>query len=82
MITITFTRIKKAIFYPKAVFLYLVGSISGQLLRFTSKRKIDLKKELSKRTYKNLRKHFIKRKEPRFLNLNFLNELVNQDFII
>jgi len=82
MITINLGRIKKAFIHPKAAFSYFMGHIEGQFLRFTSKRKIDLKKEVSKRTYKNLKKHFIKRKEPRFFNAKFLEELTNQDFII
>jgi hypothetical protein len=44
MITINLTRVKKAIFHPKAAFLYFIGYIEGELLRFTSKRKIDLRK--------------------------------------
>jgi len=82
MITINLARIKKAFIHPKAAFLYFKGYIEGQLLRFTCKRKIDLKKEVPKRTYKNLKKHFIKRKAPRFFNAKFLEELANQDFII
>ncbi len=100
MITINLTRIKKAIFHPRAAFLYFIGYIEGGLLRFTSKRKIDLRKELSKRTYfeqsekqgsaergeagsyKNLEKHFLKRKEPKFFDTNLLEELANQNFII
>jgi len=82
MITINLTRVKKAIFYPKAAFLYFIGYIEGELLRFTSKRKIDLRKELTKKVYKNLGKHFIERKEPRFFDTNFLEKLANQDFII
>ena len=82
MITISLARIKKTIFYPKAAFLYFIGYIEGKFLRFVCRRKIDLRKELSKRTYKNLGKHFIKRKEPRFFDRNFLEELTNQDFII
>jgi len=82
MITITLTRVKKAIFHPKAAFSYLKGYLDGQFLRFTSKKRIDLKKELSKRVYKYLKKHFIRRKEPKFFDFNFLNELANQDFII
>ena len=71
MITITLTRVKKAFFHPKAAFLYFKGSIEGELLRFTSKRRINLKKELSKRTYKNLKKHFIKETNQGFLILIF-----------
>jgi len=82
MITINSTRIKKAFLHPEAAFLYLKGYLEGWLLRFRSKRKIDLKKELSKRVYKKLRKHFIKRKQPKFFNIDFLNKLANQDFII
>ena len=82
MITINLTRIKKVFLNPKAAFSYFIGYIEGELLRFTSKRKIDLRKELSKRTYKNLRKHFIKRNEPKFFDRNFLEELAEQDFII
>ena len=82
MTIITLTRVKKALFHPKAAFLYFKEFMKGELLRFTCKRKIDLKKELSKRVYKKLRKHFIKRKEPRFFNVDFLKELANQDFII
>jgi len=82
MITINLGRIKKAFFHPKTAFLYFKGYIEGELLRFASKRKIDLKKEVSKRTYKNLKKHFIKRKEPRFFNAKFLEKLTNQDFVI
>jgi len=82
MAIITLKRIKKAIFYPKAAFLYFIGYIEGGLLRFTSKRRIDLRKEISKRTYKNLGKHFVRREKPKFFSRDFLNELANQDFII
>ncbi len=82
MITINLGRIKKAFFHPKAAFLYFREYLEGKFLRFISKRKIDLRKELSKRVYKHLRKHFIRRKEPRFFNANFLEELANQNFII
>jgi hypothetical protein len=82
MITISLTRIKKAIFHPKAAFSYFIGHIEGQFLRFTCKRKIDLRKELSKRTYKNLEKHFIKRKEPKFFDEDLLKKLANQGFVI
>jgi len=82
MITITLTRIKKAFLYPRAAFLYFKGYLECELLRFTSKRKIDLRREISKRTYKNLGKYFIKRKEPKFFNIDFLNKLANQGFII
>jgi len=82
MTRITLERIKKAFFHPKVAFLYFREFIEGEFLRFISERKIDLKKELSKRTYKNLRKHFTKRKEPRFFDADFLEELINQDFII
>lgn len=117
MITITLTRIKKAFLHPKAAFLYFKSYLEGEFLRFASKRKIYLKKELSKRvyfeqsekqgsgakrtgsyfeqsekqdsleqserdSYINLEKHFFKRKEPRFFEKGFLEELANQNFII
>ncbi len=82
MARITLKRIKKAFFHPKVAFLYFREFIEGEFLRFISKRKIDLKKEISKRTYKNLRKHFIKRKEPKSFDVNLLEKLANQDFVI
>jgi len=82
MITINLTRIKKAILRPKAAFLYLKGYLGGEFLRFLSKKRVDLKKELADTVYKNLEKHFIRRKEPKFFDINFLEELSNQGFII
>ena len=82
MIAINLTRVKKAVLSPKIAFSYLKNYLDGQILRFTSRRKIDLRKELSKRTYKNLEKHFIKRKEPKFFDVNLLEKLANQDFVI
>ena len=66
MITINLTRIKKAFLRPKAAFLYLKGYLEGEFLRFLSKKRVDLKKELPAPVYKNLEKHFIRRKEPKF----------------
>jgi len=82
MITINLTRVKRAFLHPKVAFLYFMEFVVGEFLRFISKRKIDLKKELSKRTYKNLKKHFTKRKQPKFFDANFLEKLINQDFVI
>ena len=81
MIKINLTRVKKAFFHPKVTFSYFREFVAGEFLRFISERKINLKKEISKRTYKNLRKHFIKRKEPKFFNVKFLEDLTNQDFV-
>jgi len=81
MIKINLTRVKKAFFHPKVTFSYFREFVAGEFLRFISERKINLKKEISKRTYKNLKKHFIKRKEPKFFNVKFLEDLTNQDFV-
>ncbi len=88
MVSITSTRIKKALLHPSAAFLYFKNYLRGEVIRQKMKcsflNKVNLKKGLSKEVYQNLELHFFQRKRPLFFtdNSNFLEEITKQDFII
>ena len=75
MLSITSTRIKKALLNPKGAFVYLKNYFQGEILRLKIKlnllpKKNDLSDLLKERNYKFFTD-----------NENFLNEIANQDFV-
>ncbi len=88
MISITSSRIKKALLHPQGAFLYLKNYLKGEIIRQKCKHpaflRVDLKRLLGKKIYSNPQKYFLSRKQPYFFTEDhyFLEEIANQDFII
>jgi len=88
MISITSSRIKKALLHPREAFLYVKNYLKGEIIRQKCKHpiflRVNLKRILGKKIYSNLQKYFLLRKQPHFFTEDhyFLEEITNQDFII
>ena len=88
MVSITSSRVKKALLHPKAALLYLQNYLKGEIIRQKCKHHflpgVNLKRVLGKKIYSNLEDYFLQRKEPHFFTEDdeFLEEIANQDFII